>query len=658
MVALNTSGIIRTSVSSAGAPGNSSSYSAFASGDGRFVTFYSYADTLTSGDSNSSTDIFLRDTLTGTTHLVSTGYDGSPSNGGSYAYSPSVSDDGRFVTFYSYATNLVPGDTNGYSDVFVRDMQSGTTIRLSQASDGTQGNSDSYDPQITGDGRFVVFDSYAGNLVAGDINGTSDIFLRDLLTGQTTIVSRSTAGGQGDNASYDPDVSQDGRYVAFNSDAANLVAGDTNGTTDIFLRDTVNDTTVRVSVATGGTQGNDYSYDAQVSDDGRFVVFESNSNTLVASDANGTTDIFVRDTVANTTKLLSVSTGGVQGNSSSYDADVSADGRYVVFQSYATNLVAGDSNGAADIFLRDTVLNTTTRLSVGLGGVEANSYSADARITADGHFVTFDSAASNLVAGDTNGQVDTFRVSLFATNAADYLIGSDGADTILALGGADIVNGGLGADTMVGGTGNDTYFVDNGGDLINEAAGAANGTNDIVRASATYGLRATVAVERLETTDAAGTAAIYLAGNELAQTITGNNGVNILTGGGGNDTLSGKLGNDQFFFNAALNATTNVDVITDFANASGNNDLIRLENAVFTALTATGYLAAGAFQANASGQATQTDDRIILETDTGQLFYDANGSAVAGDGVQFATITNYASLTGAAALSATDFFVV
>ncbi len=234
-----------------------------------------------------------------------------------------------------------------------------------------------------------------------------------------------------------------------------------------------------------------------------------------------------------------------------------------------------------------------------------------------------------------------------------------------------MLNGKGGADTMTGLAGNDTYYVDMAADQVVEAAG--KGTDQVLT-SVSFTLGAGAEVEALRTTDDAGTAAISLYGNDFAQTITGNAGGGFLKGNGGNDviagnggadavhgglgldTLRGGAGNDSFVFDTAP-AANNVDTIADYANLGGNNDTIRLENAVFTALAVTGFLAAGAFQANATGAATQADDRIILETDTGKLFYDANGSTVAGDGAQFATISNFASLSGPAALAAADFIV-
>src|SRR4028118_979753 len=186
---------------------------------------------------------------------------------------PSISTDGRFVAFASDASNIVPGDTNNRSDIFVRDTLTNTTTRVSLDSAGNQGNRDSSFPSISADGRFVAFASDASNIVPGDTNNRSDIFVRDRLTNTTTRVSVDSAGNQGNRDSNYPSISADGRFVAFESDASNIVPGDTNNSHDIFVRDTLTNTTTRVSVDSADNQGNGYSNTPSISADGRFVAF-------------------------------------------------------------------------------------------------------------------------------------------------------------------------------------------------------------------------------------------------------------------------------------------------------------------------------------------------------------------------------------------------
>jgi Tol biopolymer transport system component len=233
----------------------------------------------------------VHDRLTGQTTRVSVASDGAQGNGDSEC--PSISADGRYVAFASLASNLVPGDTNGRMDIFVHDRLTGQTTRVSVASDGTEGNGDSGFPSISADGRYVAFASLASNLVPGDTNGTWDVFVHDRLTGQTTRVSVASGGAQGNGDSRFPSISADGRYVAFQSYASNLVPGDTNGVLDVFVHDRLTGQTTRVSVASDGTQGDSYSFGSSISADGRYVAFASYASNLVPGDTNGWADVFV-----------------------------------------------------------------------------------------------------------------------------------------------------------------------------------------------------------------------------------------------------------------------------------------------------------------------------------------------------------------------------
>ncbi len=286
------------------------------------------------------------------TQRVSVSSAGVQGNLQSGIYVPSVSASGRYVAFDSTATNLAPGDTNSYNDVFVRDRKLHKTYLVSVSSAGVQGNSGSFQPAISADGRYVAFASDASNLVSGDMNGYEDVFVRDRKLHRTSLVSVDSAGVQANNESFGPSICADGRYVTFVSDATNLVSGDTNGYTDVFVRDRKLHRTSLVSVSSTGVQGNKESYEPAISADGRYVAFASAASTLVAGDTNGYTDVFVRDRKLHKTRLVSVDSAGVQGNNQSFYAAISADGRYVAFDSNASNLVAGDSNAVEDVFVR------------------------------------------------------------------------------------------------------------------------------------------------------------------------------------------------------------------------------------------------------------------------------------------------------------------
>jgi len=380
------------------------------SGDGRFVTFFSWSTNLVPADTNGTRDIFLHDTNTGTTVRVSVSSAEAQANGQSL--NDQISADGRFVVFTSDASNLVPGDTN-LSDVFVRDLVAGTTERVSLATSGAQanGNCGSGGNAITPDGRFVAFTGLATNLVAGDTNAISDLFVRDRSTGTTERVSVSSGGAQANGLSTVPSFSADGRYVAFGSVATNLVVGDTNGSYDQFVRDRVTGATERVSLADDDSQGNGASTECSISADGRYVVFTSAATNLVPGDSNGVMDVFVRDRVAGTTERVSVSSSEAQSNDESRTATFSADGRFVTFSSRASNLVAGDTNGAYDVFVRDLTAGTTELVSLTSldEPSDDNALSADSQnISADGRYVAFSAYASNLDEDDFNFEIDVF----------------------------------------------------------------------------------------------------------------------------------------------------------------------------------------------------------------------------------------------------------
>lgn len=312
----------------------------------------------------------------GINKLVSLAPDGSQGNRGST--SPSITSDARYVVFESSAFNFVSGDTNGVADIFVRDQYTGSIERVSVASDGTQANGYSADPVISDDGRYIAFRSSATNLVPNDTNGDGDIFVHDRQTRQTVRVSVASDGTQGNNWSYSPTISADGRYIAFDSLASNLVPGDTNGTViltygrDVFIHDMQNSQTERVSVDSEGGQVSFLSEKADISADGRYVAFRSGAPDLVPGDANGDYDIFVHDRLTGEVELISVASNGTQGNGGSYNPTISADGRYVAFVSQASSFVANDSNNGMDVFVRDRQTGSTELISISHEGYPAN----------------------------------------------------------------------------------------------------------------------------------------------------------------------------------------------------------------------------------------------------------------------------------------------
>ena len=389
----------RVSVSTSQQQGDRPSWTAGVSANGRFVAFTSQATNLVPGDTNDRQDAFVIDRKNGRTQRVSVSSSGAQAkagpnpDGGSAALG--ISANGRYVLFRSDASNLVPGDTNGKMDAFVRDRSTGKTRRIPPAGFGvyagalsahgryavlqagenvyrydlrrrhllplTAGaNGWSEEPSISAGGRYVAFTSIASNFVRGDTNKLPDVFVRDVRTGKTTRVSVTSEGKQGtgkkySNGSNAPTISSDGRYVAFHSDMANLVPRDTNGVFDIFVHDRLSGKTQRVSVSSAGAQSNAESGSgASFSSDDRYVAFSSLATNLVASDRNDITDVFIRDLRTNRTRLVSLGVHG-QGNDASWiglDNAFTHDGRHLLFASWAANLVPGDTNDTADVFLR------------------------------------------------------------------------------------------------------------------------------------------------------------------------------------------------------------------------------------------------------------------------------------------------------------------
>ncbi|MCA9905708.1 MAG: PD40 domain-containing protein, partial [Anaerolineae bacterium] len=398
--------------------------------------------------------------------MVSRGYDGSPANGRSYH--PTISSDGLYVVFASDASNLLPGDTNGRSDVFSYDRLTCTLTLISVAADGvTFGNGDSVAPAVTSDGRYVAFQSAARNLLSAAVSTTWAIFLRDTQTNETVIISVAPDGSAADAQSRLPAISADGRYIAYQSQATNLTNDEDTIIYDIFLFDRDTNETIRVSNSYDGGMPFGQSERAAISADGRYVAYDSVAPNIIPDDTNSFMDVFVYDRTTGQTKRVSVSSSGAQNSGTSSNpaltADgqyitfsasgslqtgyggpynvylhdqlngqtiqislpmsntqagaesggsvLSSDGNYVVYSSYANSLVHGDTNGATDIFRYDRTTGVTARLSLTETGAQANDGTFTPRVSANGELLTYWSKASNLVGGDTNSVEDVFLVN-------------------------------------------------------------------------------------------------------------------------------------------------------------------------------------------------------------------------------------------------------
>ncbi|HSH02532.1 MAG TPA: hypothetical protein VLL52_08440 [Anaerolineae bacterium] len=433
--------------------GDNHSFTPTVSADGRYIVYSSKAANLVPNDDNNVADIFLYDKNNGQIDRISVTSAGEQANGTSEA--PTISADGQHIAFVSYATNLVPDDTNAVQDIFWHNRQTGTTTRISTAADGSNANGMSIQPRLAANGRYLTFSSSATNLAPNDDNNNPDIFVYDQETNSIELISVAPDGNIALSGSDSPDISADGRYVTFASVASNLVPDDTNGVYDIFVRDRTAGTTTRITVGADGAEGDNHSQVPRISDDGQRISYYSKASNLVATDTNDAFDVFVYDRGSNVTTLVSHAYNGDDaGNAHSLFHDISGNGRYITYMSLATNIIADDTNDATDIFLYDMNNATTTLISVNADGQQSNfagdtsNFAGDSQaeinayidqlstgkssqeataavggdgpnasppndlvrpaISATGAYIIYDSMATNLVPNDDNNARDIF----------------------------------------------------------------------------------------------------------------------------------------------------------------------------------------------------------------------------------------------------------
>jgi Tol biopolymer transport system component len=407
---------IRASVRTNGDQADDASNEAAISGNGRYVAFQSYADNLSTQDDDDSGDVFVHDRRTGKTKLVSIRPNGVA--GDDHSTSPSLSSDGRFITFESAANTLSGRDNNLVTNVFVKDMVTGRLRLAGVRSDGDPANNSTFQPAISASGRFVAFTSNADNLPSGD-SAINQIYVHDLEGGTTRLISKRSNGTPGDASSSHPSMAASGQYVAFESAADNLSGVDDDGFDDVFVHDRETGATRLVSRRTNGdpATGNS-SRTASISGNGRYISFESDADNLSGLDDDDHRSIYVRDMERGRTTLVSVRSNGDSGDHKSGDASISADGRYVLFESRSTNLSNADSDAGGpdfplrDVFIHDRGMGRTRLLSIGHDGSPADQESGfttgDGYLSRTGVWAVFPSGASYLVPNDTNGFSDIF----------------------------------------------------------------------------------------------------------------------------------------------------------------------------------------------------------------------------------------------------------
>jgi len=409
VIAQNNEGTLtRINLAANGEQGNGHSDKPTISADGRFIAFESFASNLVANDTNEKTDIFVYDSSTKQITLVSVSSNGTQAN--SAAYFAAISGDGRYVTFSSIASNLVANDTNNYSDLFLHDMQTKETKRISFGFDGSQASGPSSSrASISYDGRYVTFQSDASNLAENDFNNATDVFMYDNVTQTISRISISSEGVASNSTSLAPAISGDGRLVVFRSFASNLVPDDSNNQFDIFLHDRQTSQTTRISMASDGSQSNGNSLSVNISEHGRHITFLSDATNLVPNDTNGNRDIFLYDRETKELKLVNATANGVQANGTSDEvAPISAIGRSIVFQTKAKNLVQDDLDGTNDIVLRDFSLNNLILMSRPLNSTAPKAASYFPNISSNGRYIVFSSYSFSLITNDTNQKNDIF----------------------------------------------------------------------------------------------------------------------------------------------------------------------------------------------------------------------------------------------------------
>lgn len=394
------------STSDEGEKGDLDSLDPAISGDGRVVAFYSFATNLDPQDRDSIPDIYVKDLRTGNIVLASIAKSGAKSDGPSYEVS--ISRDGSLVGFSSSATNLHPNDLDSTSDVYMKALSHGAVRLVSTSAQGAKGNDGSYGPSLAANGSRVAFHSIATNLHPRDKDDISDVFVKNLKTGELMLASNSDSGGKGRGYSYSPALSGDGTIVVFHSFATNLDPADGDELADVYAKNLRTRDLILVSTSDLGQKGNGDSYLPSVSRDGMLVAFHSTATNLDPSDSDPGEDVYVKDLSTGAISLISTSDTGLKGNGYSYEPAISADGHRVAFYSSATNLDRGDRDKTYDLYVKNLITGDISLMSTSDEDVKGNGASLLPSLSDDGSRIVFWSVATNLDPGDQDQLPDVY----------------------------------------------------------------------------------------------------------------------------------------------------------------------------------------------------------------------------------------------------------
>jgi hypothetical protein len=465
------------STSDIGIKGDNVSIRGFLSADGTKAAFTSFATNLDPADTDFRSDVYVKDLSTGDITLASTSDAGIKGNGDSAtSYQASLSSDGTKAAFTSFATNLDPADTDTNGDIYVKDLSTGELTLASTSDAEAKGNAFSYEASLSADGSSVTFLSMATNLDPSDTDSVPDVYVKNLATGDLTLASTSDTGTKGNGESFQTFLSSDGARVVFNTFASNIDPADNDSSSDIYVKDVLTGDLTLASTSDTGIKGNANSGGGVLSADGTKVAFSSDATNLDPSDADSFSDIFVKDLTTGDITLASTSDSGRKGkDAASFQPSLSGDGTKVAFDSFASNLDPADKDSIQDVYVKDLATGDLTLASTSDTGVKANGDgSTTPHLSANGTRVVFDSEATNLDPADTDTLADIYVKELgVATPPEECTItGTDGDDVLTGTSGNDVVCGLAGNDTLRGKGGDDLLIGGSGKDVLGGGAGA------------------------------------------------------------------------------------------------------------------------------------------------------------------------------------------